>query len=679
MSWRLGGVLLLTALVYARSLWSGFVFDDRAWSGNPDVRSWSFIWKSFSRDAWWFMTPHQSPQSAYYRPLLDAWAAVNFHLFGPHPAGWHAMEIGLHLIAAWMVFRVASMLADNEWTGLLAAALFALLPANAESVAWPSAVCQPLYAIFALGAFEFYLRSFPSPAPGEGAGGRRSQMLAISLALFTGALLTYEAAVLLPLLIAVHAFLFSEIADLTPCPPAPSGKGERSSESSPLHLWGGVAAIAAAWPYALEAAAYLGVRFWVLGFVSRPNPANRMTAREVLFTIPGALINYIAELAIPWRSAPIRRLNIAASAAAPSFYAPLIGLAAIAIVGFLLLRRSPHRRLYLFCAAWFLVALAPMLNLGGLFPASVTGDRYLYFPSIGVCLLLADSVVSSAMTKRSSGSRSPFPKGEVGQGVGFLVIAIIALFALFDFSAQRFWRDDAALFSAYVRAAPQVEFYRYRLGVALGEQGDNAAARKELEAARRMDPADGWNLYNLALIDERLGDRPAAREAAAAALAKIGQPTAAALVRIALIADGAADPALANAALARAARIPGGAEAADFARAQLLYRHGDAKGAETALTKLIARDPNYEPAFSALGAMLSAAGRYAEALAMDRRAAALAPAAPLLHFPIAFVLHRMGRERAARRECAIALRAAPNEPKVRALMDEIQRASAARK
>ncbi|HVN64795.1 MAG TPA: tetratricopeptide repeat protein [Candidatus Binataceae bacterium] len=646
-------LLFLTLIVYSRSLGSGFVFDDRAWAGNPYVRNWSFVWKSFANDAWWFMDPDHPPWSAYYRPLLDAWAGLNFHLFGLHPAGWHAMEIGFHLLAVWMVYRVASMLSANDWTGLLAAGLFALAPVSAESVAWPSAVCQPLYAIFALGAFEFYLRA---RLPAEQSADRkmdphRIRSLAISLAMLAGGLLTYETAVLFPFLIAAYACIFA---------PAPVDDGDGATLAARIR-----AAAVASWPYAIEVASYLALRFRVLGFISHPNPANHMSRTEAILTIPSAVVQYLFALVIPWRAAPARHLPIAASLSEPSFYMPVALLTAIGGLGFMTLRRHPRRRLYCFCAAWFLIALAPMLNLGGLFPASVVDDRYLYFPSIAFWLFIADLTISTWP--------APF-EGGIRREVALGAVAFLALCAAIDFSAQSFWRSDAALFSAYSAAAPEVEFFHYRLGVALAERGEYAAARSELKTARSMDPGHGWNLYNLALVDERMGDRRDALETISAALDKIEDPTPAAFIQFALVADAAGDSARAESALQRAALLPGGANAAELTRAQLRFHHGDSAGAETAVRKLLAHDPADEPALSTLGAVLAAEKRYADALEIDRRAQALAPDEPLLHYPIAYTLHRLGREREAREECAIALAGAPNEPKVRALMDEIDRA-----
>jgi hypothetical protein len=50
------------------------------------------------------------------------------------------------------VFRVAQMITGDVATGLLAAAIFGLMPAHVEAVVWASSIPEPLTAVFELGA-----------------------------------------------------------------------------------------------------------------------------------------------------------------------------------------------------------------------------------------------------------------------------------------------------------------------------------------------------------------------------------------------------------------------------------------------------------------------------------------------------------------------------------------------
>ncbi|HVN64578.1 MAG TPA: hypothetical protein VMT58_08060, partial [Candidatus Binataceae bacterium] len=97
--WWLAAILAATAIVYSSSFGNGFVFDDGdIIVSNRLLGQWSYIWRSLSRDLWWSLDPGHLPQSSYYRPLENIWLALNFHLFGLNPAGWHVATVALHLI-----------------------------------------------------------------------------------------------------------------------------------------------------------------------------------------------------------------------------------------------------------------------------------------------------------------------------------------------------------------------------------------------------------------------------------------------------------------------------------------------------------------------------------------------------------------------------------------------------
>ncbi|MGH7815078.1 MAG: hypothetical protein ACREQI_13890 [Candidatus Binataceae bacterium] len=551
----LAAVLIVTASIFSRCLTNGFVFDDSEMIVlNRFIGQWSFIWKSLVRDSWWFRDPLHLPQSAYYRPLQDIWFALNFHLFGLKPMGWHATMVALHLIVVWLVFRVASHLTADRLTGLIAAALFALMPIHAEAIVWASAIPLPLAAAFELAAFEFYLR------------GAQPRWRAASLGFFAGALLSHESAVVFPLLIAAHAFLLVT---------------DKSDTSYRTYFGRARNTVFAVWPYAAETVGYFALRYWVLGFISRANPTNHMTAREIALTIPGAIASYAMLLAAPWRAGPSHRLDIVENIAASGFYLPIAGLAVLCVAGWLLIRRHPHRRLYLFCAAWIFIALGPELNLGGLFAKAVLQDRYLYVPSFGFCVMAADLAMSYS---RGTESRM--------RAMWAAAAAVGIVYAGALFSVQGYWHDEVALFTRCAQEVPGEELWHNRLGLALQGRGELAGARVQFEKAVSLDPGDGASRYDLGLVYRSLGDHRRAANEMAAGLKLLKHPPPGAYAVLAESLDAAGDSTGAQAALATAAALPGGYEIATMARAQLRLNHGDTGGAEAALHELLAREPN---------------------------------------------------------------------------------------
>ncbi|HVN64794.1 MAG TPA: tetratricopeptide repeat protein, partial [Candidatus Binataceae bacterium] len=108
-------------------------------------------------------------------------------------------------------------------------------------------------------------------------------------------------------------------------------------------------------------------------------------------------------------------------------------------------------------------------------------------------------------------------------------------------------------------------------------------------------------------------------------------------------------------------------------RAQLLRRHGDAKGSEALLREFLAREPNNPQALGALGLTLAAQGRAADALDAYRRASAILPRQPDLHYWIALTLRQLGRIGEARDECRRALADDPGNAKFKSLLADLSR------
>ncbi|MGH7814995.1 MAG: tetratricopeptide repeat protein [Candidatus Binataceae bacterium] len=662
-SWCLGGVLCFVALVYSRSLEDGFVADD--WVQivhNRYIGDWSFIWKSLTRDLDWYDDPLHLPQGPYYRPLHNVWIALNFHLFGTWPMGWHAEMVALHLIVVWMVYRVAARLSGNRVTGLAAAALFGLMPLSIEAVAVIAAVPEPLCAAFALGAFEFFLRSRAAVPTGESG----VKPLAISLALFAGALLSYENAAVFPALVAAYAFIF-------PSPAHFAGEGNPQKGistvgvgakiDSPINSRVGEGAarnaIAAAWPYALVLAAYLTMRLWVLGFIVGPGN-GMLTIREAVLTIPSALWNYLWLIAMPWRGAPAHPLYVVRSVGAPGFGLPVLGLAAIGFAAILALRRDPRWRLHLFCAAWFLISLAPMLNLGKLRGRAAVQDRYLYFALFGACALAADIGVEFARRSKSREAAA----GIVGAAIALGYAGII-------FHAEPIWHDDVTLFTRCAAEIPDWAFFRSSLGLALAGKGNYAGARKEFMEAAEIQPDNASNHYYLAVLDEKLHDRRSAAREMARELELLHNPGPNRYMQLALLRAAAGDRAGAEVALNRAAAMPGGADPAALGRAQIQFIRGDTKDAIAAMRELVQRNPGNEQMLAILGSMLLDSKQNDAALAVFRRVVSIEPNDLSAHYKIALALHQLGRDDEARGECATVLAAAPGDREARALMDAI--------
>ncbi len=636
-----GGVLLVTFCAYLRSLGNRFSLDDLDMIvGNRLIGQWSFIWRSLLSDPYWYRDPAHLPQSSYYRPLQDIWLAIQFHLFGLNPMPWHLSLVLLHLVGVWFVFKIAMQVADDVRIAALAALLFGLIPLHAEAVAWEPGVDMSLSGVLELAAFYFFITRSTS-----------TTRWLPALLFYTAALLTHEAAVLFPALIALYVFLIEPLGA-----PA-SWEGKLDTILARLRR-----SLICAVPFVGDAIGYLIARRLSLGFLfHQPGWITHLTPALTILTLPRVIVGYIALLAMPWLAGPRRAMLTVSSASSPHFWGPVAIVLVLAAAFAAAVRNHPHRRRYLFFAAWIAVAMAPVVNLRLFFDRAFVQDRYLYFASVGWCLMVADFAVSLA-------DRSKIIRRIVWAATAaFLIVCTAVLWQV-----QYSWRDNEAFYAALIEKSPdQVDGY-YGLGVALRDRSDLAGAQREFKAALELDPQSAA-LYDLGVVDSQLGHIKQAAAEQEEGLKRLASPPADAYVGLAQVYDLTGDQAKSEAALKQAESLPGGAHVAALARAQLKYNHGDLPGAEAILRDLTANDPNDPRAWTMLGMTAIREKNHQQALDCFLRAQALSPRDPFARVMTGLALHKLGRDQEALTQCRAALAIAPNDRNAQALIATIQR------
>jgi hypothetical protein len=460
----LAAILAATALVYLPSIGNGFVWDDWLQIVDADlIHRWSGVGRSFVNDAWWFQDPTHLPKSAYYRPMQATWFGLNYMIFGDRPAVWHAEKIVLELIGVMLSFRLAQLLTRNSTVALLTAAIFGLLPANAEAVVWASAIGEPLSTICEMGA----LCCLIGRKPGS------SRAMVSALMLYAVAMLSHETAILFGAIVAAYVFLI-----------------ERKSVCESMRL---------ATPFIVVAIAYLFMRLNALGttnFFGLPYfqdisvsggwaaPVPPRGARELILTAPVVLLAYLGVLIVPGMAAPAHDVHWITSASASTFVAAgiLVMLAAIASVA---VWRSSCRNLYLFCTAWSLLALAPSMRLTAL--ATLVEDRLLYAPSFGWSLAFALAIMQLAAAA---------PRARVA--IAGAMALLLAAYAVAIVRAERYWHDDETFFAYCEELDPHdADYLRVRVTL-MNQQGDFTSALNVLQHAEALDPENSYIHLKLA-------------------------------------------------------------------------------------------------------------------------------------------------------------------------------------
>lgn len=452
-------LLLLAALVtWSVTLANGFHEDDfHSIVDNPHLRSLGSVPRYFTDPT----TFDRHPQNAMVRPFLLVTYALQYACGADSPAfflGWNVLN---HLANAALVFLLAREMArraaarGGDSVALLAAALFALHPAQTEAVNLVHARSDLLSTSFVLAATWLFLR--------------RSGAVTDAAALVAGALamLTKESAVVLPVL-----FLAADAA----APGSLRGKAllASSRRAIPLFVLSGLylyyrSALLGSIGVDLSAARFAGAAGagdpWAGG--ERSILTNLLTQAKVVSLYLG-----LWAAPFPGRFSAAHDVAPAASLADPAVLAAIAFLVAVAAGAFFLARR---RRTPLPIAA-LVFAAAALAPTSSLVPLNVImAERRLYLASFALAL-----VTAAALAR--------VPAGRTARAR--LAAALAAALATVTALRSRDFRDEATLWAAAARTSPGSPRAWTNYGNAMLDAGEPAAAAERYERAIAIRPRD---------------------------------------------------------------------------------------------------------------------------------------------------------------------------------------------
>ena len=173
------GLLVIVSYLPAM-LWGGFVWDDRILTDAKPVQEVSGLWQI------WF-SPSAIEGEGHYWPIVYTTFWLEHKLWGYAPAGYHIVNVLLHLgntLLVWHLMRRLSV--PGTW---VVAAVFAVHPLHVESVAWVIERKDLLSGLFYLAAVLAWVRFVEQP---------NSRRYAWSLVLYAAAMLSKSIAITLP-------------------------------------------------------------------------------------------------------------------------------------------------------------------------------------------------------------------------------------------------------------------------------------------------------------------------------------------------------------------------------------------------------------------------------------------------------------------------------------------------
>ena len=155
------GLLLLAVLaVFLPTVGYDFVnFDDNEYVyDNPHVAN-GLTAEGF---VWAFTTAHANN----WHPLTWLSHALDCQLYDLQPWGHHLTNVLLHAATAILLFLVLRRMTGDLWPSAFVAAVFAVHPLRAESVAWVSERKDVLSGLFFMLTLGAYMRYVPRPVLG---------------------------------------------------------------------------------------------------------------------------------------------------------------------------------------------------------------------------------------------------------------------------------------------------------------------------------------------------------------------------------------------------------------------------------------------------------------------------------------------------------------------------------
>ncbi len=508
--------------VYSPSLSFRFILDDHRFLADPRIQSSGHVWEYFSDYVWAQFT---GGPASFYRPIFVLWLRLNFIFSGMSSWGWHFLSIAKHVGVAAMLGLLVWKLLHDRTAALIAAALFALHPAQAESVAWVT-VPDPLMSAAALGAVLLFLKYAVYSGGGirtlTGKAGRQSRRAARekiatrpsrwwlvgSAALCLVALMIKETAVILPAIFFLLA-LFTSRQD--------QNRGsDGNTETTPFRS----RLLHAVWltaPFLCATVTYLLLRFNALG-VKLGAESQHLSWKTVLLSWPATLWFYIRVLFWPAHSYAFADPDLSTKFSVHGVFLPALAVVcAAAILSWFFYwawaksqsdpwaQEAAGIQCALLLGTLFLILpILPALDLNALNPGDFLHGRYTYLPSTGLMLLLATGWHLA------------------GKGRAWLLVAAgvlaIALATLTVFQESQ-WRDDATVFAVAHELAPHNEPVARNLAnthvqaaITLDEQGRCSEALPVFQQVTREYPSDWFAWAGLGDCQVQLNDLAAAEQ-----------------------------------------------------------------------------------------------------------------------------------------------------------------------
>jgi len=417
-------------LVFHNSFGNSFHYDDEhSILENPHIRSLANVPRFFVDPG----TFSGLPEARMYRPLLLATYALNYATGGYQISGYHLVNLLLHLLNAWLVWKVGEGLLEHRRGTLLAGLLFAVHPLMSEPVSYISSRSSLLAVLFYLLALLLLV--------GETRREGSSRALWGIAVCYLAALSSKSIAITFPALGTLYLLWVAK-----------------------RRFWRLLVL-----PAILSGLYVLGTRAIVGKALLQPvRGYAAQTATQVK-----AAVYYLWTVGMPVHLSVEPQFRVAEGFGELSVVLAGLLLASLVFAGLRGHRREP---LLVFCGGWFLLGLLP----SSLVPLNVVVNEHrLYLPMLGAALGLGALV--------GRGDR------RVRWSWALVLLALAVLCA----QRNRMWESEEILWADAVAKGPQMPRPHVNLGKAYLEQGRYQEAIAASQRALEINPNLERAHYNI--------------------------------------------------------------------------------------------------------------------------------------------------------------------------------------
>ena len=399
-------IIFLTLYIYSFSFKGGFIWDDYPLIyNNVSIRSFSHLKEVFT-STW---GAGSGVESTFYRPFTIATFMIDYKLWGLHANGYHLGNTLMHIAAALLVFWIVRILAGGLWQAFAAALLFAVFPGNVETVACISARTEIFSTVFSLSALGFYILFYEKERP--------AYFIFSSFFVLLGFLTKESILVFFAIALCYH-FCFTRKIRIV----------------SSLILLGLVVL-------------YFCLRRVIFSHQLLPFaviPHGNILGRLMLFS--GAFFGYLKIIFWPF-GLHVEYMDYPFSWYDPRVIAGLIIFTALIAV--ILLVRKKYK-VIAFGLSWFVVGLSPY---SGIYPLPFyKADHYLYFPAIGLFLVLG--IIFGIFYQKQN------------RLAALVLIAATLFYSLLAVKQNSYWIDAVQFYKRTLHYSP----YSKRIRVMLGRE-----------------------------------------------------------------------------------------------------------------------------------------------------------------------------------------------------------------